>query len=183
MWRYPPPPVKKPWRMRNELQYRSEWCPCSGASADTVELRVSEDSSPTGGDTIVSIGRSAMNDDTRKLLKIFGVAVTDPEAEAERLVARAGQLFDPQHEGGGRGDPEGWCRSLPGIEHPVAGDHGAGLRHPGPPPGPAGGSSRQVAGRPISTARPLSIPPSPSVTSKPPPGPCQVADGGEGHPR
>ncbi len=33
--------------MRNELQYRSEWCPCSGASADTVELLVSEDSSPT----------------------------------------------------------------------------------------------------------------------------------------
>jgi hypothetical protein len=25
--------------MRNELQYRSEWCPCSGASADTVELQ------------------------------------------------------------------------------------------------------------------------------------------------
>ena len=34
--------------MRNELQYRSEWCPCSGASADTVELQVSEDPSPTG---------------------------------------------------------------------------------------------------------------------------------------
>jgi hypothetical protein len=33
--------------MRNELQYRSELCPCSGASADTVELQVSEDSSPT----------------------------------------------------------------------------------------------------------------------------------------
>jgi hypothetical protein len=33
--------------MRNELQYRSEWCPCSGASADTVELQVSEDSGPT----------------------------------------------------------------------------------------------------------------------------------------
>ena len=31
--------------MRNELQYRSEWCPCSGASADMVELQVSEDSS------------------------------------------------------------------------------------------------------------------------------------------
>ena len=30
--------------MRNELQFRSEWCPCSGASADTVELQVSEDS-------------------------------------------------------------------------------------------------------------------------------------------
>jgi hypothetical protein len=35
--------------MRDELQYRSEWCPCSGASADTVELEVSEDSSPTRG--------------------------------------------------------------------------------------------------------------------------------------
>jgi hypothetical protein len=33
-----------------------------------------------------------MNDDTRKLLKIFGVAVTDAEAEADKLVARAGQL-------------------------------------------------------------------------------------------
>ncbi len=33
-----------------------------------------------------------MNDDTRKLLKIFGVAVTDAEVEAERLVARSGQL-------------------------------------------------------------------------------------------
>ena len=32
--------------MRNELQYRSEWCPCSGATADTVELHVSEDPSP-----------------------------------------------------------------------------------------------------------------------------------------
>jgi hypothetical protein len=31
-----------------------------------------------------------MNDDTRKLLKIFGVAVTDSEAEAERLVSRTG---------------------------------------------------------------------------------------------
>jgi hypothetical protein len=33
--------------MRNELQYRNEWCPCSGASADTVELQVTEDSSLT----------------------------------------------------------------------------------------------------------------------------------------
>ena len=33
-----------------------------------------------------------MNDDTRKLLKVFGVAVTDAEDEVERLVARAGQL-------------------------------------------------------------------------------------------
>ncbi len=33
--------------MRNELQYRSEWCPCSGASADTVELQVNEDSGLT----------------------------------------------------------------------------------------------------------------------------------------
>jgi hypothetical protein len=32
---------------RNELQYRSELCPCSGAAADTVELQVSEDSSLT----------------------------------------------------------------------------------------------------------------------------------------
>ena len=35
-------------KMRNELQYRSELCPCSGASADTVELQVSEESVPTG---------------------------------------------------------------------------------------------------------------------------------------
>ena len=33
-----------------------------------------------------------MSDETRKLLKIFGVAVTDSEAEAEKLAARAGQL-------------------------------------------------------------------------------------------
>ncbi len=34
-------------KMRNELQYRSEWCPCSGASADTVVLEVSEGPSST----------------------------------------------------------------------------------------------------------------------------------------
>jgi hypothetical protein len=33
-----------------------------------------------------------MNDDTRKLLKIFGVATTDAEAEADKLVAKASQL-------------------------------------------------------------------------------------------
>ena len=33
-----------------------------------------------------------MNDDTRKLLKVFGVAVTDSEAEAERLAGIAAQL-------------------------------------------------------------------------------------------
>jgi hypothetical protein len=33
-----------------------------------------------------------MNDDTRKLLKVFGVAVTDAEAEAEQLAAAAAQL-------------------------------------------------------------------------------------------
>ena len=33
-----------------------------------------------------------MNDETRKLLKIFGVATTDAEAEAEKLIARASQL-------------------------------------------------------------------------------------------
>lgn len=33
-----------------------------------------------------------MNDETRKLLKIFGVAVTDFEAEAEKLAAIAAQL-------------------------------------------------------------------------------------------
>ena len=30
-------------KLRNELQYRIEWCPCSGASEDTVELQVWED--------------------------------------------------------------------------------------------------------------------------------------------
>ena len=33
-----------------------------------------------------------MNDDTRKLLKVFGVAVTDAEAETERLAGTAAQL-------------------------------------------------------------------------------------------
>ena len=33
-----------------------------------------------------------MNDETRKLLKVFGVAVTDFEAEAEKLAATAAQL-------------------------------------------------------------------------------------------
>jgi hypothetical protein len=33
-----------------------------------------------------------MNDETRKLLKVFGMAVTDSEAEAESLVATAAQL-------------------------------------------------------------------------------------------
>ncbi len=32
--------------MRNELQFRSEWSPCCGASADTVELLVNEEVSP-----------------------------------------------------------------------------------------------------------------------------------------
>jgi hypothetical protein len=30
-------------KMRDELQYRIESCPCSGASGDTVELLVRED--------------------------------------------------------------------------------------------------------------------------------------------
>jgi hypothetical protein len=33
-----------------------------------------------------------MSDDTRKLLKVFGVAVTDAEAEADRLADTAAQL-------------------------------------------------------------------------------------------
>jgi hypothetical protein len=33
-----------------------------------------------------------MSDETRKILKLFGVAVTDFEAEAERLAAVAAQL-------------------------------------------------------------------------------------------
>ena len=40
-----------------------------------------------------------MNDETRKLLKIFGVAVTDFEAEAEKLAATAAQLSpDSSHD-------------------------------------------------------------------------------------
>ena len=30
-------------KMRNELQYRIELCPCSGVSGDTVELHVKEE--------------------------------------------------------------------------------------------------------------------------------------------
>jgi hypothetical protein len=30
-------------KMRSELQYRIEWCPCSGVSGDTVELQVQEE--------------------------------------------------------------------------------------------------------------------------------------------
>src|SRR5947209_8191122 len=37
-------------------------------------------------------GGGAMNDETRRLLKVFGVAVTDFEAEAEKLAATAAQL-------------------------------------------------------------------------------------------
>jgi hypothetical protein len=33
-----------------------------------------------------------MSDDTRRLLKVFGVAVTDAEAEAEKLAAAAARL-------------------------------------------------------------------------------------------
>ena len=40
-----------------------------------------------------------MNDETRKLLKIFGVAVTDFEAEAEKLATTAAQLDPPGSRG------------------------------------------------------------------------------------
>jgi len=30
-------------KMRNELQYPIKWCPCSGVSADTVELQVQQE--------------------------------------------------------------------------------------------------------------------------------------------
>jgi hypothetical protein len=30
-------------KLRDELQYRIEWCPCSGASGDTVQLQVTEE--------------------------------------------------------------------------------------------------------------------------------------------
>jgi hypothetical protein len=29
-------------KLRDELQYRIEWCPCSGVSGDTVTLQVEE---------------------------------------------------------------------------------------------------------------------------------------------
>ena len=41
-----------------------------------------------------------MGEDTRKLLKLFGVAVTDAEAEAEKLIAAAARLS----AGSGRGE-------------------------------------------------------------------------------
>jgi hypothetical protein len=31
-------------KLQNELQYRIEWCPCSGVSGDTVELEISRTS-------------------------------------------------------------------------------------------------------------------------------------------
>jgi hypothetical protein len=34
-------------QIRNELQFRSEWSPCCGASVDKVELQVTDDSRPT----------------------------------------------------------------------------------------------------------------------------------------
>jgi hypothetical protein len=40
----------------------------------------------------MQIRGQVMNDDTRKLLKVFGVAVTDAEAEADRLAKAAAQL-------------------------------------------------------------------------------------------
>ena len=33
-------------KMRNELQYRIEWCPCRGASGDSVEVQVEEGGRP-----------------------------------------------------------------------------------------------------------------------------------------
>jgi hypothetical protein len=35
-------------KMRDELQYRVELCPCSAVSGDTVVLQVTEDSRPAG---------------------------------------------------------------------------------------------------------------------------------------
>jgi len=39
-----------------------------------------------------------MADETRRLLKVFGVAVTDFEAEADKLIERASQLAKPPGE-------------------------------------------------------------------------------------
>jgi hypothetical protein len=39
-----------------------------------------------------------VNDDTRKILKVFGVAVTDSEAEVDKLAARAGHLSTSSKE-------------------------------------------------------------------------------------
>jgi hypothetical protein len=35
-------------KMRDELQYRIEWCPCSAVSGDTVQLQVREEGARTG---------------------------------------------------------------------------------------------------------------------------------------
>jgi hypothetical protein len=35
-------------KMRDELQYRLELCPCSAVSGDTVVIQVTEDSRPAG---------------------------------------------------------------------------------------------------------------------------------------
>jgi hypothetical protein len=44
-------------KMRDELQYRSEWRPCSGAGGDTVELQVREGGGRPGT-TILSSGQA-----------------------------------------------------------------------------------------------------------------------------
>jgi len=35
-------------KMQRELQYRIEWCPCSGVSGDTVEVELSSSSGTVG---------------------------------------------------------------------------------------------------------------------------------------
>jgi hypothetical protein len=56
-----------------------------------------------------------MNDDTRKLLKVFGVAVTDSEAEAERLAGTAAQLSASASKEEIAKLLKDWQRSLPGA--------------------------------------------------------------------
>jgi predicted nuclease with TOPRIM domain len=53
-----------------------------------------------------------MNDETRKLLKVFGVAVTDSEAEAEKLMARARQLSTDSSQEEMLKDAADLCREL-----------------------------------------------------------------------
>jgi len=63
-----------------------------------------------------------MNDDTRKLLKVFGVAVTDAEAEAERLAGTAARLSSgtsKEEPAKLLQDASDLCRALLGITQQV----------------------------------------------------------------
>jgi hypothetical protein len=71
-----------------ETQVRNGW------DRGTSSLPVRSALGPSNGHAANLLRRigETMNDETRKLLKIFGVATTDAEAEAEKLIAKASQL-------------------------------------------------------------------------------------------